>query len=237
LLLPIAMLTAPMVHAQTRILQLADGVATGTDTLRQLTLQANYRQQDNAAQTAIRIALPPTFDTFVFFADASVVEGELDDVAINGDVEVSGGGEGAGFYYTGLPDWQNFNQLLRFSVRREEIEQDSTIAVAAQQADLDYSQRSTSLAWIASPSQPPFANGANYYLALGASYHRIRDTLRVDGTIEPLLSEADEILSPYAGAGIVVPWYRLRLFAAVEYEEDIALSVGVRFNLSRDAKE
>ncbi|MFK8080291.1 MAG: hypothetical protein AB8B97_08405 [Granulosicoccus sp.] len=231
LALTLACFTSSTLLAGTQALP--DGQANVAGQFESFDLELSTRASADSQRSGGRLVLPKFSDHFVLFFETHNVEGELSDIALSSDVEVSGDSDGGGIYFTGLPDWRNYTINLRLSTQSEDLEVDSNIVVSGIQAQTTFDNRSISLAALLSPVNSPFSNGTNYYLTLGASYQRSRRTVVLSGQDEPSLNRNETDVIPQLAAGIVYPFKRIRLYASVEYEEELALGLGLRLQLKK----
>lgn len=208
--------------------------------------QANIPQQVNTInldisgvagadeqRTGVRFAFPRFSDHFTPFIEVQSTETIRDDVAVISEVDSSGTTRGGGIYISDLPEWNNFNVNLRFSILNEELDVDSNIAVQGVQAIATVETRSVAIAALLSPVKPLFNNGANGYLSFGASYQRSERRVLLNGRNEPALSLDQSDVQPQIALGLIYPYKRISLFASMEYEESLALGLGLRVQLSR----
>lgn len=214
-------------------LALVDGQANTPDQFSSLSLDLSGRIRDEDLRSGARLTWPAVYDHYVLFIDAQTTDGTREGIATGDEVEVSGRtGGGGGLYYTGLAPWRTFDITLRLSGQTEKLEVDSNIVVSGIQAVTTLRNRSVSAAMLFSPSTPISDNGTNYYLSIGASYHRSRRNVVLDGLSQQSFYRYDQDYVPYLAAGIVYPFKRINLYASTEYEGELSIGAGLRFRFS-----
>lgn len=181
-----------------------------------------------------RFSFPRFSDHFIVFLEAQSAKTSSDDIALGSEVDLSGGGSGGGIYITDLPHWNKYSVNLRFSVFNEELDVDSNIVSGGVQAQTTIETRSIGLALLLSPVKPFFKNGANAYLTLGARYHQSERTVVLNGQSEQSLFRSEDDVRPHLALGLVYPYKRISVYASMEYEQSLAVGLGVRVQLSRE---
>lgn len=226
-----AWLVSSDVIAQTRTFP--DGQANLPRQFENINLDLSGRASADNLRAGARLSLPVFSDHFVLFFDTQSVDSTLSGIALGNEIDASGRAQGGGLYITGLPDWRDYTVKLRLSGQNESLDVDSNIAVGGVQAQTRLRNRSVSLALLLSPASAQFANGANTYLAVGASYQRSRRNVVLNALDQPSLYRYEQEYVPYLALGIVYPFKRIRFYAAIDYEQDLGLSLGLRLQLTR----
>ncbi len=213
-----------------------DGQAFDSEQFQELTLDVNYRTQSDSQRAAVRFSLPKLGDRFVFFFDVSTIDSELDNIAVNQSVNFSGNGLGYGLFYAGLPDWRNFSAALKLSVHEDTTDVDDFLALSGRQVDVSRDIRSHELALLLSPKTPLRDNGLTGYLSLGVINNRLDQDFNIDQAADQQFSREESEIQAHLAAGLVYPLRRIRLYAVLDYETDISLSLGMRWHVSRSAR-
>lgn len=213
---------------------LPDGQANLPHQFNTLNLDLSGRANADDLRSGVRVAFPRFSEHFVFFLDTQTTDSTRSGIALNNEVDVTGRTRGGGVYFTDLPAWRDYTMSVRVSGQSEELDVDSNIVVSGIQAQTVLKNRSVSVALILSPATATFANGANTYITLGASYQRQRRNINLNGQDQRALYRYEQNYVPQLALGIVYPFKRISLFASVEYEEDFALGLGLRLQLTKD---
>lgn len=223
--------------AHSDILGLTDGQAFDQAQYQELALDLAGRTDANSQQIGIRVTLPRFLNHYALFVETSSSQGDWDDLAVNGDINFSGSGTGAGIYFSGLPDWKSFSTTIKLAYHDEDNNVDTLIAVSGRIASVDQGQQTISASVLFSPTDPIMANGLNAYVAAGLVNTRSRRHVYVDQQEESRLARADTSLNGYFAAGLVYPVNRLRFYAVAEIQEEISLSLGLRWNITKTAQQ
>lgn len=219
-------------RANADLIGMADGLTYHKHQIRQVTLGIAGRVQDEAQSGSVRLAFPMIFSKqLLFYIEAETIASTWDNLAINADVELSGNGSGGGFYYSGIPQGDRFRTLFRLSVNERETGADSVLAIAGRQAIATTEQRNVTAALLFSPVTPIADNGLNGYLALGLAKALTRRNVAVDRRNEPSFSRERDTIEGYLAAGLVYPYKKLQFFAVAEYQETLALNLGIRWQI------
>jgi len=234
LVVSVAIIATP---AHSDILGIADGQAFAPTQFQELTLDLAGRTQADSQRFGIRITLPRFLDHYALFVEAGSSQGEWEDLAINGKTEFSGSGNGAGLYFKGIPDWKNFSTTLKFSFYNEENNVDTPIVVSGRVASVDQDKRQVSAKALFSPTDPISAKGLNAYVALGLVSTRSSRAVFVDQQEEARLARSDSYVNAYLAAGVVYPMNRFRLYAVAEVQEEVSLSMGIRWHFTKTTKK
>jgi hypothetical protein len=108
--------------------------------------------------------------------------------------------------------------------------------VSSRIASVEQEHQSVSASVLFSSTDPIMNNGLNAYVALGLMGTRSRRHVYVDRQEEPRLARFEDLIKGYFAAGLVYPVNRLRFYAVAEIQEDISLSVGVRWSITKTAQ-
>jgi hypothetical protein len=223
--------------ARSDILSITDGQVFDPTQFQELTLDLAARSEPESQRVGIRVTLPRFLNHYALFVETSSTQGDWGDLAVNGDVRFSGSGTGAGIYFSGFPGWKNINATYKLSYHSEDNNVDTPIVVSGRVASVDQAHQSVSARVLFSRADPIMNNGLNAYVALGIIGTRSRRHIYVDQQEEPRLARSDDSISGYLAAGLVYPINRLRFYAAVEIQEEFALSVGLRWNITKTAQQ
>lgn len=220
--------------AQASTSALPDGHANIPSQFNTLTLDLSARANADGMRRGARLSLPRFSEHFVLFFDTQSSDASMSGIALGNDVDVSGDASGGGIYYTGIPNWKGYTVNLRLSGQREELDVDSNIVVSGIQAQTVLKNRNFSVAFLLSPVTPVFANGTNTYMTLGASYQRNRRNVNLNGQDQETLYRYEKEYVPQLAFGIVYPFKRISFYASVEYEQELAVGLGLRLQLTKD---
>lgn len=224
-----------LVHSQN--LQIPDAQAYSSNQFGELTAQIGVRAGGDALQQPyIRLTLPKFKDRLALFVDGSNPEFEADGIAFNRDVEFQGNAYSYGAFLTGFDPVGKWSVTLRFSLTDYEGSVRESLAVAAQQLTVDREATRTSIAAIFSPIEPLLQNGSRLFFSLGATLEQVEQKALLETDDYQALSYSETNVLPYLAAGWILPRKRLEWFAAVDVEESVALSVGLRLPLTRSAE-
>jgi hypothetical protein len=229
-LLALSLLVATPVHSDT--LNTADGQAFDSAQFQELTLDVAARAGPDSQRLGVRVTLPKFLSHYVPFVEASTSQGNWDDLAVNGDTKFSGSGKGAGLYFTGIPEWKKLSTTLKFSYSEEDNNVDTPIVVSGRIANVDHELQTLSAGVLISPKNPIMDNGLNAYVALALVNNRSRRRVLVDQQEELRLAKADDSINGYFAAGIVYPTNRLRFYGVLEVQEEVSISLGVRWHIT-----
>ncbi|ASJ76728.1 hypothetical protein [Granulosicoccus antarcticus] len=225
------LLSAPALQAE--MIGLVDAQAFDAAQFRRVTLETSVRANTDGTRTGFRVTPPRIAGKVTLFVEGIVVNGEQDNLAINGEPDYSGLGLGGGAYYTGVPDWHSMTVTLQLALHTEETEVDNNLSVSGREATVETRLQSQSLSVLLSPRTALQDNGLNGYLELGLNRTRTEQKLMIDSTRDPLLSDNDTRVRPFVEAGLVLPAKIFRFFAVLGYEEQLSLSLGARLQIGR----
>jgi len=113
---------------------------------------------------------------------------------------------------------------------------DTPIVVSGRAASVDDQQQTISVTALMSPNNPIMDNGLNAYFALGLVSSRASRRVFIDQQEERELALSDNSLTAYLAAGIVYPTKRLRFYAVAEIQDELWLSIGARWHITKAAK-
>lgn len=225
-------------RASADLIGMADGLTYHKAQIQQVTLDLAGRVQDEIHSGSVRFAFSTIFSKqLLFFVEGETNASTWDKLAVNGDVELSGNGSGGGFYYSGIPQGDRFRTLFRLSAHQRETGADTLLAIGGRQAIATTEQRNVTASLLFSPVTPITDNGLNGYLALGLAKALTRRNVAVDRRNQPAFSRERDTVEAYLAAGLAYPWKKLQFFAAVEYQETLALSLGIRWRIKNLAIE
>lgn len=219
--------------AHSDILSLADGQVFDRRQFQELTLDLAGRAEADSQRLGVRVTLPRFLNHYALFVEANSSHGDWNDLAVNGATEFSGSGTGGGFYFTGLPEWKNVNTTFKLSYHSEDNNIDTPIVVSGQATSVDHEQQTVTASVLLSPNAPIRDNGLNAYVALGLVNVRSNRRVNVDRQEELRLRRTDNSVNGYLAAGLVYPVNRLRFYAVAEIQEQLSLSLGLRWNITK----
>ena len=230
LLISVVIVATP---AHSDILSLADGQAFERTQFQELTLDLAGRAEADSQRLGVRVTLPRFLNHYALFVEANSSQGDWKDLAVNGATEFSGSGTGAGIYFTALPEWKNVNTTFKLSYHNEGNNVDTPIVVSGRVASVDHEQQTVSASVLFSPNESIIDNGLNAYVSLGFVSVRSSRRVIVDRQEELRLRRTDNSVNGYLAAGLVYPVNRLRFYAVAEIQEQISLSLGLRWNITK----
>lgn len=230
LLISVILVATP---AHSDILNLVDGQAFERTQFQELTLDVAGRAEVDSQRLGVRVTLPRFLKHYALFVEANSSQGDWNDLAVNGATEFSGSGTGAGLYFPGLPKWKNVHTTFKLSYYDEDNNVDTPIVVSGRVASVDQEQQTVSASVLFSPNEPIMDNGLNAYVALGLVSTRSSRRVQVDRQEEFRLRRTDNSINGYLAAGLVYPVNRLRFYAVAEIQEQVSLSLGLRWNITK----